>query len=172
MTKRRIRKTFTVSQDNIEVLDKLCQRHSISESEAVNQIIARYAAENGMSARPRNEGGIFQTKKELPSTPTSVSQDTMPSVDELAPIMRDERFIYDDIIEMKLALHKIQKIVSVLEDNTNVMLNADNSLLHFLCNANEQYFSAQNEPHGFIVEGRAEVAEEKRKAQMNKTYKE
>ena len=166
MINRRIRKTYTISQDNIVALKKICERYKISESEAVNQIVANYAAENGLSARPRNEGGIFQTKKEVPSMPQSSSQDIAPSIDTPAPVLTDERFTYDDILEIKLQLHKIKSLCSMLDDKTTVMLSADNSLLHYL-NPNTEYFSAEKQPHSYITEGKAEVAENKRKSQIN-----
>ena len=173
MSNRRIRKTYTISQDNIAVLAELSERYNISESEVVNQIVALFAAEekarkeaNGMLARPQNEGGIFQTKKEVSATQAAVSQDTVPNIDELAPIMRDERFSYDDILEEKYQIHKILKIVSGVDDKTAIILDAINSFLHYL-NPNTEYFSAEKQPHSYITEGKAEVAEMKRKAQIN-----
>lgn len=173
MSNRRIRKTYTVSQDNIAVLAELSERYNISESEAVNQIVAKFAAEekarkiaNGMLDRPQNEGDIFQTKKELLVSQAAVSQDTVPNIDELAPIMRDERFTYDDILEMKYQLHKIFKISTKIDDKTDISQDTDNSLLHYL-KPNTEYFSAEKQPHSYITEAKAEVAEKKRKAQIN-----
>ena len=180
MSNRRIRKTYTISQDNIAVLDELCKRYNISESEAVNQILAKFAAEekarkkaNGMLDRPQNEGGIFQTKKELLVSQPPVPQDTVPNIDEPAPILRDVRFTYDDILEIKLQLHKIlntasvtKNIVSGIDDKSEIVLNTDNSFLHYL-NPNTEYFSADKQPHRYITEAKAEVAEKKRKAQIN-----
>lgn len=164
MSNRRIKKSLTLSQENIAIIDTLCKRHKLSESEAVNQIIAKYAADNGMLERPRNEGGIFQTKKELPSVPTEdVTEDIKPY--DLAPIMRDERFIYDDINEFKLQLRKICKICSAIDGNVSVLLNAENSLLHYL-SPDTDYKSSVKQPHEYVKEGKAELAEEKRKAQI------
>ena len=164
MSNRRIKKSLTLSQENIAIIDTLCKRHKLSESEAVNQIIAKYAADNGMLERPRNEGGIFQTKKELPSVPTEdVNEDIKPY--DLAPIMRDERFIYDDINEIKHQLHKIYKVCSTADGNVSVLLNAENSLLHYL-SPDTDYKSSVKQPHEYVKEGKAELAEEKRKAQI------
>lgn len=168
MSNRRIRKTFTLAQENIAIIETLCKRYKISESEVVNQIIAKYAEDNGMLERPRNEGGIFQTKKEIPSAPAMVSDNINPY--DLAPIMRDERFIYDDINQIKLELHKISKVCSMLDGNVSVLLNSENSLLHYL-KPDTEYCSANKQPHSFITESKAELAEEKRKAQINDAYK-
>ena len=168
---RRKRKCFSLPQSTSELVAKLSKQYKLSESEVINQLVLKYSAENGLTVRPRNEGGIFQTKNgDILSSPASETHRDMPTINdvfEAAPIFRDERFTYEDILDIKHLLYRIKETLNHTDDTVSVMLNEDNSLLHYL-GANTDYISAANQPHEFIKEGRAELAEEKRKAQIKK----
>lgn len=76
--------------------------------------------------------------------------------------------------KMKKYQPEIDRVVkNVINSNAQLkemLLNSENSLLHYL-KPDTEYCSANKQPHSFITESKAELAEEKRKAQINGAYK-